>query len=343
MERGAVRTKRSALLAQCVAATLALACITAAVRAADHATSYAIYKSTDRGRSWVRSDSGLPGDSRINALTAMGSALFAGTDTGIFVSRDAGQTWQEIRGTAASLGRVLSFAFLDGTLFAGTQRSGVFASGDEGKTWKPVNEGLTDRNVRSLLSWWGALYAGTDTEGVFRSADGGRTWTPLSRGIPRGAQVLALAALGESVFAGLYSKGLYRWDEQQKSWVKTGSVLPLVLASVGGTLVAGHNPGGIWWNASLGDTWSAGLAQRARVPSAGAELAPNAPVWMLGSDGRQVFAGAADGIYYSDDAGRTWSRAEAGLPAASPGIAFLVTDDLVLAAVAVSTGASGQP
>jgi hypothetical protein len=47
---------------------------------------------------------------------------------------------------------------------------------------------------------------------------------------------------------------------------------------------------------------------------------------------RQVFAGAADGIYYSDDRGRTWSRAETGLPLVSPGVLFLITDRLVLAA-----------
>jgi hypothetical protein len=297
--------------------------LSADLHAAGDPTIHAIYKSTDQGRSWSRSDSGLPGDSRVNALTTSGKAVFAGTDSGLFVSRDAGRSWAAVPGTAKDLGRVVGFASLAQTLFAGTRGSGVFASTDEGKTWKPVNEGLADRSVRSLLSWRRTLYAGTDTAGVFRSLDGGRTWSRFDQGIPPGAQVFALAGVGDSVFAGLYSKGLYRRDDRRRSWVKVGSVAPLVLASIGETLVAGQNPGGLHWSTDLGATWSAG---------GGKGLSANAPVWDLASDHRKVFAGALEGIYSSDDRGRTWSRAETGLPGVSPGISFLVTEHFVLAA-----------
>src|SRR5690606_25426570 len=57
-----------------------------------------------------------------------------------------------------------------------------------------------------------------------------------------------------------------------------------------------------------------------------------APVWELGADNDIVFAGAADGIFYSADRGRSWTRAMAGLPKASPGVAFLVRSNFVLAA-----------
>ncbi|HET9228460.1 MAG TPA: hypothetical protein VFR31_17420, partial [Thermoanaerobaculia bacterium] len=95
-----------------------------------------IYRSTDQGRSWSRSGSGLP-SSRINALTLAGSTVVAGTESGIFLSLDSGKTWS---GSAASLGAVVSFASLDGTLYAGTKQSGALASTDDGKTWKPVNQ-----------------------------------------------------------------------------------------------------------------------------------------------------------------------------------------------------------
>ena len=328
--------KREALRAALVIRTVVVAAwFSASLRAADQPASH-IYKSTDQGRSWSQSDSGLPTQGRVNALTAFGKAILAGTDSGIFVSHDSGQKWTAIPGTTRDLGKVTSFASFGRTLYAGTHQSGVFASTDEGKTWKALNNGLGDRNVRSLLSWRETLYAGTDTQGVFRSQDGGRTWIRFNQGIPSEAQVFALEAVGNRIFAGLYRNGLYRWDGQQ-SWVKVGRILPLVLASIGDTLVAGQNSGGIHWSTDSGETWNAGLADQARTPRGSPGLPPDAPVWSAAGGNGQVFAGAFDGIYYSNDKGRTWSRAEAGLPAASPGISFLVTDQFVLAASLIET------
>jgi hypothetical protein len=44
-----------------------------------------------------------------------------------------------------------------------------------------------------------------------------------------------------------------------------------------------------------------------------------------------VFAGTASGVYYSEDTGRTWTKARQGHPEQSPGIAFLVTPEIIVA------------
>jgi hypothetical protein len=68
---------------------------------------------------------------------------------------------------------------------------------------------------------------------------------------------------------------------------------------------------------------------------ASGELSPVAPVWELGADDALVLAGAGAGIYYSEDRGQTWTRARKGLPERSPGVAFVLKQDLILAAAVI--------
>jgi hypothetical protein len=110
----------------------------------------------------------------------------------------------------------------------------------------------------------------------------------------------------------------------------------LALASVGGVLVAGHNPGGIQWSGDLGNHWSRATVNipgqsTLPLPNPADELSGDAPVWELASSDDLAVAGVATGIYLSENQGRTWVRARRGLPAASPGVSFLVRGSLVLA------------
>lgn len=303
---------------------------------------YAVFKSRDRGVSWVRADRGLPAASRVNALGAIEKELLAGTDSGIFHMTDEARGWQLASGPAAVSARTLCFATLGQTVFAGTDGSGVLASSDHGRSW--VRQlAFPSPKVRCLLARDGLLYAGTDAEGVFCSHDAGRSWQPLSTGLPDRAQVFALAAIEDQVFAGLYSRGLYAWDRSRDLWSRRNTVVPLALAVVGDTLIAGHNPGGLYRSPDRGLSWSKGTAKddatalsAPGLAESSGELTPEAPVWEMAADDRLVVAGASAGIYLSADAGRTWVRARGGLPEGSPGIAFLVRPNLVLAGLWMS-------
>jgi photosystem II stability/assembly factor-like uncharacterized protein len=311
-----------------IAASLAahvLAFEVAAMAQTDH---YAVFSSHDRGRTWSPSHDGLPSSARINAFGVVRSALLTGTDNGIYISHDQGFHWKLASGAATDSGRILSFTTMAGSVYAGTDKGGVLASSDGGVTWV-ANAGVPFGKVRALLAQDGALYAGTDGQGVFVSRDGGRSWVPISAGLPSGGQIFTLAALKGRVFAGLYSKGLYVWMEQgQPTWHKIDTVSPLVLATTGETLLAGHNPGGIFRSDDSGATWLRGEIPRS-------ENLGTAPVWELGGGANFALAGVSSGIYYSEDQGRTWQLARQGLPDGSPGIAFLVDRDFALAGVSV--------
>jgi len=287
---------------------------------------HAIYKSVDRGLTWTKAGADFPGNPRINSFGASTDRIFAGTDAGIYSSGDEGRTWQKTAVTA----RTISFAASGDTIYAGTRSAGLLASKDQGLHWTPVT-GLASRNIRSLLAARGRLYAGTDADGVMVSHDQGRTWKANNAGLPPLSQIFAMAIVADTIFAGLYAKGLYAWSESERRWTKAGNVKPLVLAAVGGTLAVGHNPGGIYWSEK---------PQSAEWTPAAGDFEPAAPVWEMASDGKLVVAGIAEGIFRSEDDGRTWSRTLKGLPARSPGVSFLIRFNAVYAGVVITSNRS---
>jgi photosystem II stability/assembly factor-like uncharacterized protein len=311
---------------------------------------YAIFRSDNGGQSWIRSDAGMPAQSRINAFGSAEGAFFAGTDSGIFWSRDDAHSWQPAQG-AGSTARILCFAHLGRKVFAGTDSKGMLMSLDGGRSWVR-NATFPPQKPRCLLSFHGRIYAGTDAGGVVSSGDDGQTWIALAAGFPAGAQVFSMTEVEGILFAGLYNRGLIAWDGQKQSWSQVRGVQPLALASAGGVLIAGHNPGGLYWSRDLGVTWSKGTpavdtANRLGLALAGdsGELLADAPIWEMASSGSMVFAGASSGIYLSDDLGQHWTRARKGLPPESPGIAFLVRRELILAAAPIqgNKGERGGP
>lgn len=285
---------------------------------------YALFKSMDGGATWARADAGLPPSARINALTFIeapaGPTAIAATDAGIFISLDRAVRWR----SAYPSGRVLALATAGDTVFAATDRAGLLHSRDQGRTWSRLDNSPA-AFIRSLLLYQGGLIAGTDSKGIYLSSNQGLSWTAISDGLPPGAQAFSLATVSGRLFAGLYARGLFAWNPELNRWSRVSTVTPLALATAGPALIAGHNPGGIHRSGDLGATWQP-------AQSIDRALQPGDPVWELASDGKELWAGAASGIFHSADLGVTWKRVREGLPDSSPGIAFHANGRFVLAA-----------
>ncbi len=141
------------------------------------------------------------GNARVNAFGAVGKTVLAGTDAGIYVSDDDGRSWPQMGGVAR---RIVGLATVGKSVFAATHREGLFVSADEGWSWRSL--GFPVKRLRSLLADRGRLFVGTEGDGVLVSGDEGRTWESGAAGLPAAAQIFALAAVGDRVFAGLYAK-----------------------------------------------------------------------------------------------------------------------------------------
>jgi photosystem II stability/assembly factor-like uncharacterized protein len=66
-------------------------------------------------------------------------------------------------------------------IYAEAGGSGLFKTTNGGQLWNPINSGLPDLGVRALSidpHTSSTLYVGTGRRGVFKSTDGGQSWQP---------------------------------------------------------------------------------------------------------------------------------------------------------------------
>jgi hypothetical protein len=125
-----------------------------------------VYRSLDNGTTWTHIGAGLP-PTRIRALAANGSTLFAGTNRGIYVSANNGDNWTKAN-TGLTDTNVWSFAVNSTRIFAGTGSGGVFLSMNSGAGWSDISSGLPGAAVRCLAVCGTDLLGGTAGYGVWK-------------------------------------------------------------------------------------------------------------------------------------------------------------------------------
>ncbi|HYB43204.1 MAG TPA: hypothetical protein VEL75_15600, partial [Candidatus Methylomirabilis sp.] len=141
-------------------------------------------------------------DRRIEHLSRVDGALYAGTDAGLYTSRDAGRSWA-LTGLAGYEVWDLAASPADRrTMFASTQPAALFRSRDGGQSWEeiesfrkvpgaerwcvPFTPPLPGR-ARSIAldpvdeaRWW----IGIEVGGVLCTEDAGESWSALLPGVP---------------------------------------------------------------------------------------------------------------------------------------------------------------
>ncbi len=160
------------------------------------AASYGIDRSSDSGVTWTAVQLNKLGvqSNYVSSLIALGSKLFAGTDSGIFVSADVGITWKE-SDSGFPLGTgdntVLSFSIIGSNIFVGTDYTGVFRSTDSGVTWFAVSPIIPDTGIVTVFNVEQDLFAlagpdgySIDDGGLFLSTDLGFSWEQIYNGAP---------------------------------------------------------------------------------------------------------------------------------------------------------------
>jgi len=139
---------------------------------------WGIWKSTDSGDTWAQYNSGL-GHYYVRSMhIALNGDVYAGlSGGGIYRSSDNGESWSQVGISVAGVKEIAINSNDD--IF--TSVWGISRSTDLGITWEPINNGLGNYDVRTLIvkNSNGYLFAGTNDNPngiIFRSTDNGDSW-----------------------------------------------------------------------------------------------------------------------------------------------------------------------
>jgi photosystem II stability/assembly factor-like uncharacterized protein len=268
-----------------------------------------MYRSSDRGNSWVDRGSGPWGAEPLFAIVIRGDRMYAGAGSGIFTSSDEGASWIPAS-TGLKWAELQCLDVNDSGLFVGTAGGGVWRSTDEGVTWNAVNSGIHDASVMALCVAGNSLYAATYGGGLYRSDDGGSSWTS-SHLYPGPTGVLyAVAAKGADLFAG-GDGGVYHSTDGGTTWTGNNPVSDpyapaSCLAFTDSGLFAGFYYVGVFRSTDNGAHW--------QDVTEGLEIPARYNVYALAAMGQRILVGTGvgRGVFVSDDQGVHWSRSSSG-------------------------------
>ncbi len=187
------------------------------------------------------------------------------------------------------------------------------------EAWQELSTGLPAvAGITSMAHFDGTVYAvatGAGSTDLYSVASGSTSWQkagPAMRGAER-AVAVARVDLAVYLLASDAAKGegsLYRLELGADAWVRLAAAPSLSMSAIvkkGSELLVactGAAPG-LYASANEGSTW----ARRGTPQGVGAFLARPVTSLVAAPGSRRLFAGTSTGLFYSDDAGGTWSAA----------------------------------
>jgi photosystem II stability/assembly factor-like uncharacterized protein len=265
-----------------------------------------ISRSTDRGKTWIRSiGSGESNWTFPARLTSKGTSLFVGSAYGIYRSDDDGKTWIPKNGRRESL-LTASLESHPGFLFCMDDYDDglLYYSSDLGDTWIPIN--IFAGSNFTVID--GVFYLTRQSSLLLRSSDFGQSWAIIT------IDGLALDAarfykVASSVFAYGYNSSakLAHSEDKGLHWTLLHSFDSIqaqitTLASTDSTIFLGTFDSGIYRSSDFGMSWvqvNNGLG--------------NLQIQTILSEGNMLYAGTRRGVFYSWNSGKSWRAMNEGL------------------------------
>ncbi|HET6766829.1 MAG TPA: YCF48-related protein [Chitinophagaceae bacterium] len=187
-------------------------------------TGSGVYRSKDNGDSWMPVNNGLENSFYNAVIIDAGDIIYVGNEEGnVFHSDNLGDDWKKLP-VSNPINDAPSDLAVDSEhqLYFGSTNKGIFRYSGVDQKWIPLNDGLTNTTIRSLIiNKEGAIFAGTGIPGAmnyqklsgdnfFTSVDKGKSWSLMNSGLSH-PRIRAIAINSKGViFAGSAGGGVYK-------------------------------------------------------------------------------------------------------------------------------------
>lgn len=220
-----------------------------------------VYYSNNKGLTWKKAGSSLPGGNTCYTLTINGSTLYAGGAADVFKSSDNGATWGRLGHTLSYLGEgpILQLYSVDSTVFA-AYGYGLYYNNPSDSLWKSMDSMVG--KVRGIIQKDSVLFVGIDGyELIYRSSDNGKKWNSIRLEHTNKLSVVAgMVRKGNTVFVATDAGRLFYSSDEGNTWEESKNIglrsntSVRELVSCGGTLFA-TSDAGISTSSDNGLTW----------------------------------------------------------------------------------------
>ncbi|MCF8247191.1 MAG: hypothetical protein K9J37_19430 [Saprospiraceae bacterium] len=251
-----------------------------------------MFRSDDNGRSWTPISDGLPENLAVSHMDTLGRQIVLGSNNfGVFLSDPERQSWQQLDTTSLPSNGITSLYVDRGNIYAGVYKNGIYVSNNVGKSWVSLNHNLGGERVKSILRTGKELWIGTDS-GIYALPDGGEVWRQISNK----PQMRGLLKVGDNFVAGTY-EGIAVSSDNGKTWnVVNRKIKPSELSVVDGKIIAMDTEKGLEFSDDMGKTWN---------PIQDGVVHDIAVLEVV-KTGNNLLRTQWDGIYLSQDWGKTW-------------------------------------
>lgn len=210
----------------------------------------------------------------------------------------------------------ITVTFHVNTILAATAGDGLFRGNTNGENWIPLNQDLSNLDIRAIAVNQDKVWVGTAGDGVFQlihhpsKDEPGDRWVPFSNDL-KNRNVTALAVDSSGIIVvGTAGGGVFYYKTDEKRWIPANQGLTSLdisaLVVAGNALVAATTDGKICQLVNRGQLWEA--------PSLDLE-GLDIKALAVGADHHTLFAGTVAGNilrFASIDSG--WRSVDTGLP-----------------------------
>lgn len=166
-----------------------------------------IFRSSNSGLTWERSDFGIPNFRYTQTIVSIGNDLFAGTAYGIYKSTNENSWTSASSGFNSITQQIKSMHVAKTILYASNVDASCARSTDFAASWEMLSPRKSGYGLPANCweNYDSVIFAGTDL-GVFRSADYGRTWSEINDSLPPSKNINGMVFHDSALYVGTKKK-----------------------------------------------------------------------------------------------------------------------------------------